>query len=60
MFTSSWNDFDVLRVKVQKRVIDFSRMILDDVGVGGGGVPHVLLLDVQDVKFNAFTQALMP
>ena len=48
----------MLRVKVQKRVIDFSRMILDDVGVGG--VPHVLLLDVQDVKFNAFTQALMP
>ena len=47
----------MLRVKVQKRVIDFSRMILDDVGVG---VPHVLLLDVQDVKFNAFTQALMP
>ncbi len=48
----------MLRVKVQKRVIDFG-VILDGSGggdVGGGGVP----LDVQDVKFNAFTQALMP
>ena len=43
----------MLRVKVQKRVIDFG-VILDG---GVGGVP---LLDVQDVKFNAFTQALMP
>ena len=45
----------MLRVKVQKRVIDFG-VILDG-GGGDGGVP---LLDVQDVKFNAFTQALMP
>ena len=46
----------MLRVKVQKRVIDFG-VILDGGGGGDGGVP---LLDVQDVKFNAFTQALMP
>ena len=46
----------MLRVKVQKRVIDFG-VILDGSGGGDvGGVP----LDVQDVKFNAFTQALMP